>query len=79
MGSLVFFFIILQGGIMDAVTVFNFNQSQVRTVIRNGEPWFVAKDICDILELENVSRALSTLGDDEKIQSELGAQNQPLV
>ncbi len=29
---------------MDAVTVFNFqDQHEVRTVIRNGEPWFVAK------------------------------------
>lgn len=23
----------------------------IRTVILNGEPWFVAKDVCDILEI----------------------------
>lgn len=51
---------------MDAVTVFNFNQSQVRTVIRGGEPWFVAKDVCDILELEKIDSAIRDLGDDEK-------------
>lgn len=37
------------------VTVFNFNQNQVRTVIKEGEPWFIARDVCDILELGNVS------------------------
>lgn len=31
-----------------------------------GEPWFVAKDVCDILELSNVGQALSRLDEDEK-------------
>lgn len=35
---------------------------------RNGEPWFVAKDLCDALELENTSRALSRLDDHEKAE-----------
>jgi len=52
---------------MDAVTVFNFqDQHEVRTVVRDGEPWFVAKDICDILELTDVSQTVQSLGDDEK-------------
>lgn len=51
---------------MNAVTVFNFNQSQVRTVIRDGEPWFVAKDVCDILELTNPTMALESLDADER-------------
>ena len=50
------------------VTVFNFQDAhEVRTIIRDGEPWFIAKDICDILELDNVSQALSTLDSDEKM------------
>lgn len=49
------------------VTVFNFNQNQVRTVIKEGEPWFIARDVCDILELGNVSQALSALNSDEKM------------
>lgn len=58
---------------MDAVTVFNFqDQHEVRTVIRNGEPWFVAKDVCEILSLDNVSQALVALGDDEKISIRIG-------
>ncbi|TVM18689.1 hypothetical protein DPQ33_04220 [Oceanidesulfovibrio indonesiensis] len=32
----------------------------------NGEPWFVAKDVCDILGLTNPSETLTRLDDDEK-------------
>ncbi len=39
---------------------------QVRVVMRDGEPWFVASDVCSILALENVSRALGSLDIDEK-------------
>lgn len=33
---------------------------------RNGEPWFVAKDVCAILELSNPRDAVASLEDDEK-------------
>lgn len=46
--------------------LFNYSGHQVRTVIKNGEPWFVAKDVCEILEVGNPSQALSRLDDDEK-------------
>lgn len=39
---------------------------QVRTVEENGEIWFVAKDVCDILEISNHRDATSNLDDDEK-------------
>lgn len=32
----------------------------------DGEPWFVAKDVCDILGIGNVSDALTSLDDDER-------------
>ena len=38
----------------------------VRVVDVNGEPWFVAKDVCECLELTNTSQTLSYLDDDEK-------------
>ena len=38
----------------------------VRVVEKGGEPWFVAKDVCKCLELENVSQALASLDEDEK-------------
>lgn len=39
---------------------------QVRVVDVNGEPWFVARDVCECLELTNTSQTLSYLDDDEK-------------
>lgn len=33
--------------------IFNFNGVQVRTVNKNGEPWFVLKDVCDVLGLRS--------------------------
>lgn len=47
-------------------TLFNYEDQQLRTVTRDGEPWFVAKDVCDILELGNSRMALERLDDDEK-------------
>jgi prophage antirepressor-like protein len=31
----------------------------------NGEPWWVAKDVCDVMGLQQVSRAISRLDEDE--------------
>ena len=39
---------------------------QVRTVTKDGEPWFVAADVCRALEVGNSRQALSRLDDDEK-------------
>ncbi len=45
---------------------FNFEAStQVRAVSIKGEPWFIAKDICDTLRLTNSRMALKALDDDE--------------
>lgn len=38
----------------------------VRVVMKDGVPWFVAADVCRVLELGNPSQALSRLDDDEK-------------
>ena len=38
----------------------------VRTIIRDGEPWFVATDVCRALEIANNRDALTRLDDDEK-------------
>lgn len=32
----------------------------------DGEPWFVAKDVCDFLEITNRNRAMQRLDEDEK-------------
>lgn len=46
---------------------FYFDNAALRTLTDEaGEPWFVAKDVCDILELNNITEALRPLDDDEK-------------
>lgn len=50
---------------MSSIQHFDFNSSQVRIVFIDGEPWFVAKDVCNVLEVGNVGQALSRLDDDE--------------
>lgn len=37
----------------------------IRTLTEDGEPWFVAKDVCEALGLSNTTEALRNLDDDE--------------
>lgn len=48
--------------------VFTFNPANapIRVQVINQEPWFVAKDVCDALTLENSRKATASLDDDEK-------------
>ena len=48
------------------VIPFQFESFQIRVVMLNGEPWWVAADVCAVLDLGNVSMALARLDDDEK-------------
>lgn len=49
-----------------ALDIFNFEGNQIRTSSVNGEPWFAANDVCQILQINNSRQALSRLDDDEK-------------
>lgn len=44
-----------------------FNGIDVRVVIKDGNPWFVVKDICKILDISSTSTVLSRLEEDEII------------
>ncbi|MCL6571718.1 MAG: phage antirepressor KilAC domain-containing protein [Bacillus sp. (in: Bacteria)] len=46
---------------------FIYEKRKVRTVEQNNSSWFVAKDICDILDHSQVSKAVERLDDDEKL------------
>ncbi|SUV68308.1 BRO-N domain-containing protein [Bordetella avium] len=48
-------------------TAFNFESHVVRVVVINGEPWFIAADLCKALKLSNPSESLKALDDDEKM------------
>lgn len=45
---------------------FPLTNQTVRIVDRDGENWYIAKDPCDVLGIQNVSQALEGLDDDEK-------------
>lgn len=56
-----------------AIQVYTYNEKdvQLRTRVIDGNPWFVAKDLCEILELDDVRRAVEPLDDDEKLSGEI--------
>lgn len=45
---------------------------QIRTVTKDNEPWFVASDICKVLDLSNPTMAMERLDEDEKSKLNLG-------
>lgn len=56
---------------------FDFKGAPLRTLTDEaGESWFVAKDVCDILEISNPSDALKRLDDDERSRVNLGRQGE---
>lgn len=44
---------------------FLFNDQQVRTVVRDGEPWFVGKDVASILGYRDLNKAIAMHVDEE--------------
>ncbi|EJX4202120.1 Bro-N domain-containing protein, partial [Salmonella enterica] len=55
---------------------FNFESHNIRTVIIENEPWFVAVDVCNVLGIQNPSKALKALDDDERSNFKLGRQGE---
>lgn len=63
---------------MNNVSVFNFNQNEVRTIIKeDGEIWFVLSDVCNVLEIGNVSMAASRLDAEEITLSTIEGSHRP--
>lgn len=58
---------------MNEIRVFDSDQfGQIRTVNRDGEPWFVAADVCRALKISNPTDAIKRLDDDERARFNLG-------
>ena len=56
----------------NTITPFNFGSHTVRVVMRDGNPWFIAKDVCDTLEYKNTSKAVTDhLDEDERYNESL--------
>ena len=56
------------------ITPFSFNTHAVRVILRDGEPWFVATDVCAALAVQNVTQAVARLDDDERSMFNIGRQ-----
>jgi prophage antirepressor-like protein len=50
-----------------ALKIFEFEGRQVRIVEKDGQPWWVAKDVCDVLGLTNPTESIKSLDEDEKM------------
>ena len=61
------------------LSTFNFETHAIRTIAINNEPWFIAKDVCDAIGIDNNRKALLTLDEDEKgvtLSNTLGGQQE---
>jgi hypothetical protein len=56
---------------------FEFDTTLVRAIAKEGQAWFVAKDVCDIVGIADSSMALSRLDEDEKGTSNIGTLGGP--
>lgn len=57
-----------------SVILFDFRGHSVRATKIDGEPWFVAADVCRVLGQSNTTKALYSLDDDERSNFKLGRQ-----
>lgn len=53
---------------------FEFNPNPLRVVMRDGEPWFVAADVCAALAVQNITQAVARLDDDERAMFNIAPQ-----
>lgn len=62
---------------MDTPQIFNFEQNEVRTILVNDEPYFVGKDVAEILGYERADNAVRNHVDEEdKLPHRISASGQ---
>lgn len=62
--------------VVETPSVFNYNSNIFRSVTIENEPWFIAKDVCEVLTISNSRDAILKLDEDEKLMSVLPRLNQ---
>ncbi|CAM3193367.1 phage antirepressor [Lactococcus hircilactis] len=60
---------------MNELQNFNFNSLPVRTVLVDNDPWFVAKDVSDILEYSETSQMTRRLDKEDSMSVKLTGMN----
>lgn len=62
------------------LAIFNYDGSEIRTVQKDNETWWVLKDVCDVLDLSNPTRVAERLDEDElssaQVTDSLGREQQ---
>lgn len=62
---------------MNKLQVFNNEElGQVRTVVKGEDVWFVAKDVCEVLEIKNTTQAMQKLDPEERTMFNIGRQGE---
>ena len=57
----------MQPGASNQITPFDFNGANVRTLTdEQGEPWFVLKDVCDVLEMTSPHKVAARLNSQDR-------------
>ena len=56
---------------MNEIQIFNYNSVEVRTIQNDGEPWFVLRDVCNVLGLGTPARVAERLDPDEVSQTHI--------
>ena len=57
---------------MRNLQIFNYNGNEIRTIEKDGEPWWVLKDVCSVLGLKNPTVIADRLEEDEVTKFNLG-------
>lgn len=56
---------------MNDLQIFNYGEVPVRTIITDGEPWWVLKDVCQVLNLSDTNKTAERLDPDELTRTKL--------
>lgn len=68
---------------MNELQIFNYGEIPVRTVLLDGEPWWVLADVCRVLGIKNSRDVVNRLDPDEKgvgqIDTPGGNQNMTII
>lgn len=67
------------GTVLPRTFTFNTSDQQVRTVEIDGNPYFVAADICSCLSIQNTTQAIQSLDEDERSMYYIGRQGQAWI
>ncbi|NBI10263.1 toxin Bro [Colidextribacter sp. OB.20] len=56
---------------MNDLQIFNYESNEVRTIMKDGEPWFCLVDVCRVLDLSSPHKVAERLDPDEKGRNQI--------